>query len=66
MAPAEAPALAGLALEPNDVAGARDAWEQYLAGPTAAVRPWEAYARAHLDALGSRPSGGRASTRRPR
>jgi|HubBroStandDraft_6_1064221.scaffolds.fasta_scaffold132389_2 tetratricopeptide (TPR) repeat protein len=67
VAPVETPALAGLALEPNDVAGARDAWEQYLAGlSTATARPWESHARAHLDALPSPLPGGHASARRPR
>ncbi len=35
VAPAEASAIAALALEPVDVAGARDAWEQYLVGASA-------------------------------
>ena len=56
-APAEASALAGLALEASDGAGARDAWEQYLAALGGAPsRPWEAHARAHLAALGARPA----------
>ena len=63
VAPAEGSALAGLALEASDVAGARDAWEQYVAALAGApARPWEAHARAHLTALGSRPAsaaGGR-------
>ena len=55
VAPAEASALAGLALEASDVAGARDAWEQYVTAlGTAPSHPWEAQARAHLAALGSR------------
>ena len=60
-------ALVGLGLEAGDVGGARDAWDQYLAGlASAPSRPWEANARAHLAALGSRPSAGRAAARRPR
>jgi tetratricopeptide (TPR) repeat protein len=57
VAPTEASALAGLALEASDVVGARDAWEQYVAALAgAASRPWEMRARAHLAALGSRPA----------
>jgi hypothetical protein len=62
VAPAEAPALLGLALEASDVAGSRDAWEQYLAvRASAPAATWEAHARAHLAALGSRPSARRAA-----
>jgi tetratricopeptide (TPR) repeat protein len=65
VAPSEAPALAGLALETNDLEGARAAWEQYLGGlAEAASRPWEAHARAHANALGSHPAN-RASPRAP-
>jgi tetratricopeptide (TPR) repeat protein len=65
VAPTEAFALAGLALEANDVAGAREAWDHYLAGLAASPgRPWEAHARAHLVALGSRPAVGHGSLRR--
>jgi tetratricopeptide (TPR) repeat protein len=57
VAPAEASALAALALEASDVAGAHDGWEQYVTALAAAPsRPWEAHARAHLAALGSRPA----------
>jgi tetratricopeptide (TPR) repeat protein len=56
VAPAERPALEGLALEAIDVPGAREAWGQYLARLAAtASRPWEAHARGHLVVLGSRP-----------
>ena len=57
VAPGEAPALVGLGLEASDAGGARDAWEQYVRAPavtTLGTRPWEAHARAHLAALGSR------------
>jgi tetratricopeptide (TPR) repeat protein len=49
VAPVETNALAALALEPSDAAGARDAWDRYLAvSPTG---PWAAHARAHLASL---------------
>jgi len=52
VAPAEASALAGLALEASDAASARGAWEQYLAAVAALpVHPWQANARAHLARL---------------
>jgi tetratricopeptide (TPR) repeat protein len=66
VAPAEAAAIAAIALEPLEAAGARDAWEQYLTSLQAAplqagarkvdpsghpVQGWEAHARAHLAAL---------------
>jgi tetratricopeptide (TPR) repeat protein len=71
VAPAEASAMAALALEPLDVVGARDAWEQYIASVHAPPSPadpsadkgskgggaWEAHARAHLAALGAARSG---------
>lgn len=58
VAQVEAPALGGFALESLDAVGAREGWEQYLAGLGASgARPWEAHARAHLGALGSRPRG---------
>ena len=59
VAPTETSALAALALETSDPAGARAAWERYLAGlvPTA-TRPWEAHARAHLAGLPPRARGG--------
>ncbi len=67
VAPTEAHALVGLGLEASDVAGAKEAWEQYVAGVAAApVRPWEAHARNHLAGLGSRSSPGRGSPRRAR
>jgi hypothetical protein len=56
----EGPALVALALEMTDAAGARDAWEAYLAG--SADGPWSAHARAHLAALTAR----RAAQRGPR
>jgi hypothetical protein len=52
VAPAEAGAMVGLALQSSDAAGARDAWEKYLAA--APGGPWAAHARAHLDALAGR------------
>ena len=63
VAPAETHALAALALESNearDAAGAREAWEKYLAA--AASGPWAAQARAHLVALG----GARVAGKRTR
>jgi tetratricopeptide (TPR) repeat protein len=67
VAPAEGSALAALALEATDVAGARDAWEQYLAALAAApARPWEAHARSHLAALGVRPVSTQAGARKAR
>jgi tetratricopeptide (TPR) repeat protein len=66
VAPAEASALAALALEGNDPASARDGWAAYLAALQGAPsRPWEAHARAHLAALGP-PSVVRAVVRKPR
>ncbi len=63
VAPAEAPAIVALALEPIDVAGARDAWEQYLASLKDAQsrgrKEWEPHARAHLAALGAARSASR-------
>jgi tetratricopeptide (TPR) repeat protein len=55
--PAEAHAMAALALETINVAGARDAWETYLQGAPPA--PWAAHARGHLAALGGKgaPAG---------
>jgi tetratricopeptide (TPR) repeat protein len=55
--PGETPALVALALEMNDAAGARDAWEAYLGG--AASGPWSAHAHGHLAAL----TGKRAAPR---
>jgi tetratricopeptide (TPR) repeat protein len=60
VAPAEAQALAALALEPTDAAGARDAWQAYL--DTAPQSPWAPHARTHLTSLG----GKRTSPRPPR
>ncbi|HEX8790174.1 MAG TPA: hypothetical protein VF765_04430 [Polyangiaceae bacterium] len=46
VAPAERDALVAIALEPTDAAGARDAWQAFLA---AAPRgPWADWARSHL------------------
>ena len=58
--PGEGPALVALALEMSDAAGARDAWEAYLAG--ASDGPWSAHAGAHLAAL----PGKRTAPRGPR
>jgi tetratricopeptide (TPR) repeat protein len=63
VAPAEAGALAAMALEAGDTrdpAGARDAWDKYLAA--SGNGPWAAHARAHLAALG----GVRAPAKRTR
>jgi tetratricopeptide (TPR) repeat protein len=50
--PAEAHALAAVALEPTDTAGARDEWQRTLdEAPSGA---WAAHARAHLTALGGK------------
>jgi tetratricopeptide (TPR) repeat protein len=49
VAPGETNALAALALEASDAAGARDAWDRYLAASPSG--PWAAHARAHLAAL---------------
>jgi tetratricopeptide (TPR) repeat protein len=57
-APVEAQAVAALALEPTDAAGARDAWEKYLAD--APNGPWAAHARAHMAAL---TAGGKRRSR---
>jgi hypothetical protein len=48
-------ALVGLALEPNDVQGARDAWDRYLAASPKG--PWAAHARTHLAALAGKRRG---------
>jgi tetratricopeptide (TPR) repeat protein len=66
VAPIEASSLAGFALEPIDPAGARDAWEQYLASLSASpahVKEWETHARAHLGALGAARSPARGRPR---
>jgi hypothetical protein len=56
VAPNEAHALEALGLETTDVVGARQAWEQYIAGlAVTPARPWEAHARGHIAGLGSRP-----------
>jgi tetratricopeptide (TPR) repeat protein len=57
VAPAEAHALVGFALEASDPPGARDAWGSYLAA--APNGPWAAHARSHVAGLG-------APKRRPR
>ncbi len=57
VAPSEESALAALALEPSDPAGARDAWQQYVTG--APQGPWAASAKAHLAALGAGKGGRR-------
>jgi tetratricopeptide (TPR) repeat protein len=52
VAPAESDALAGLALEPTDPAGAREAWQRYIdASPGG---PWVAQARSHVASLASK------------
>jgi tetratricopeptide (TPR) repeat protein len=57
VAPADTHALAALALETTDTAGAKQEWQQALdAAPGGA---WAAHARAHLEALGRRRSGAR-------
>jgi tetratricopeptide (TPR) repeat protein len=59
VAPAEADALAALALEASDPGGARDAWARYLAASPNG--PWAAQARAHAAAIGQKraPKRGR-------
>ncbi len=52
VAPEEARAMAALALEPTDAAGARDAWREYAADVPSG--PWAAHARGHLAALAGR------------
>jgi hypothetical protein len=61
VASAEGHALAGLALEASDAAGARDAWEKYL--EAAPAGPWAAHARTHVSALGAKRA---PAARRPR
>jgi tetratricopeptide (TPR) repeat protein len=51
VAHAETSAIVALALEPTEAAGARDAWQEYLAA--APQGPWAASAKAHLAALGT-------------
>jgi hypothetical protein len=57
VAPGEAPALTAIGLEASDPAGAREAWESYIAR---GAGPWAAHARARAAALG----GPRTSARR--
>jgi tetratricopeptide (TPR) repeat protein len=57
VAPSEAHALAALALESSDAAGAHDAWEKYLAA--APSGPWAAHAKTHLASLGAPKRRGR-------
>jgi tetratricopeptide (TPR) repeat protein len=52
VAPAETHALAALALEPIDAAGARDQWQRALDEAPTGV--WAAHTRAHLAALGAK------------
>jgi tetratricopeptide (TPR) repeat protein len=61
VAAGESDALAGLALEGTDPAGAREAWQGYL--EAGAKGPWIAHARTHVAALGARRASG---ARRPR
>jgi len=55
VAAGEANALAALELESSDAAGARDAWDRYLAA--APIGPWAAHARAHLASLSGKRRG---------
>jgi tetratricopeptide (TPR) repeat protein len=55
VAPAEANALAALALESSDAAGARDAWDRYVAASPNG--PWAGHARAHLASLAGKRRG---------
>jgi tetratricopeptide (TPR) repeat protein len=55
VAPVEVNAMAALALEPTDGAGARDAWDRYLAASPNG--PWVAHARAHLASLAGKRRG---------
>lgn len=59
VAPAELPAMIGLALERIDVTAAREAWEDYAAHAPAG--PWATHARAHALALRSAKPAGRSS-----
>jgi tetratricopeptide (TPR) repeat protein len=52
VAPGEEPALAAMALEMSDPAGAREAWGQYVDATPAG--PWAAHARVHLAGLARR------------
>jgi tetratricopeptide (TPR) repeat protein len=61
VAPAEGQALAALALEPTDAAGARDAWQAYL--EAAPQGPWAVQAKSHLAALGGKRSAARRRDR---
>lgn len=61
VAPGEAQALVGLALEPTDAAGARDAWQAYV--EAAPQGPWVAQARAHLSGLGGKRATPQRRTR---
>jgi tetratricopeptide (TPR) repeat protein len=51
VAPPERLAMAAVGLEPSDPAGAREAWEKYLAAADGGA--WAAHARAHLASLGA-------------
>jgi tetratricopeptide (TPR) repeat protein len=55
VAPAEGNAVVALGLESTDAAGARDAWEKYLAASPGG--PWASHARAHLAALAGKRRG---------
>jgi tetratricopeptide (TPR) repeat protein len=55
VAPAEGHALAALALESTDAAGARESWEKYLAA--APSGPWAAHARSHVASLTTKRRG---------
>jgi tetratricopeptide (TPR) repeat protein len=59
VAPAEADAAAGLALEASDPVGAREAWQKYVdALPSG---PWAPHARAHLAAIGGARRAGKGA-----
>ncbi len=59
VARSEGTALAAVALEVTDVAGARAAWQEYLS--SAPDGPWAGGVRARLVALGVKRSAGRRS-----
>jgi len=57
VAPVERDALAAIGLESTDAAGARDAWQAFLAA--APKGPWADWARSHLNGAGKRASSRR-------
>jgi tetratricopeptide (TPR) repeat protein len=60
--PDEQDALLGLALEGQDVAGAKDAWRKYLDGP-GGKGPWADHARDHAGPAVTKPAPKPAATR---